>query len=188
MTVQHLDYTPHRIEMEVTNPVEQAYRISACAKEPWTVDFIERIPAGATFWDIGACVGSYTLIAIMRGLRTVAVEPFYESYRGLCRNLALNNKLAQCVTVCGAVGQQTGWDWLHLQDMRSGAASHVLGGDKKLFLHRQLVPVYSLDDLFRVVPQAPGPAYLKIDVDGHELPLLKGGTAVLTSDVVAAIM
>ncbi len=190
MPVKPLDYAGARVEMDVSNEVEQTYRIGACAKEPWTVDFIESIPTGGTFWDIGACVGSYALIAVARGLRTVAVEPFFANYAGLCRNLALNNWLARCVTICGAVGTQTGWEWLHIQDMRSGAASHVLGGSKKLFFHQHMVPVYSLDDLFAVVPEAPepGPHYLKIDVDGGEANVLAGGAEVLKRADLAGIM
>lgn len=190
MTVQRMDYGPLKIDIDVTNEVEQTYRLGACQKEPWTVEFIERIPSGGTFWDIGACVGSYSLIAVARGLRTVAVEPFFANYSSLCRNLALNNALARCITICGAVGAVTGWEWLHLQDMRSGAASHVLGGGKKLFFHQHLVPVYSLDDLFCVVPEPPepGPAYLKIDVDGGEANVLAGGAAVLARPDLAGIM
>ena len=47
-------------------PPQKAYRLNACRKEPWTVAFIEAMPANSRFWDIGANVGSYALVAAAR--------------------------------------------------------------------------------------------------------------------------
>src|SRR3990167_10175286 len=188
MSITHLDYKPVKLSMECTNQVEENYRVVACAKEPWTMAFIDSIPAEATFWDLGANVGPYTLVAASRGLRVVAIEPGFNNYATLCRNLAMNNLLDRVITLCLAVGERTGFDWFHYQDTRSGAADHILGSVRKQFFHRQLVAVWALDDLAPRLPLAEGPYYLKIDVDAGELAVLKGAPAFLRKDDLRGII
>lgn len=168
MPIETLDYAPAALKMEITNQVEADWRMHACAKEPWTVAFIEAIPPGCAFVDVGANVGSYTLVAAARGLRVLAIEPSYTSAHAIGHNLALNDLLDHAEVIQGAAGAFDGWEWLHLQDLRPGAASHQLGGGpRKRFFHRLRVPVYTLDGLLE--RWAPGcPVYLKVDVDGNE--------------------
>src|SRR3990167_8594009 len=89
--IRTLDYAKVPIQMRVDTKIESDYRIVACKKEPWTVEFIEQQPLGSIFIDVGANVGSYTLIAVACGLRPVAIEPHFHSYAKLCENLALND-------------------------------------------------------------------------------------------------
>src|SRR3972149_9213472 len=112
MPIAHLDYKPAKLAMENTCQIEQEYRIHACNKEPWTVAFIENIPPGAVFWDIGANTGAYSLIAAHRNLTTIAIEPGCNNYAALCRNLAMNNLLEACVVLCLALGEKSGFAWL----------------------------------------------------------------------------
>ena len=61
--VGRLDYAANRIQMCVNSPW-QPYRLNSCAKEPETVAWIERnVRPGDTFYDIGANVGAYSLVA-----------------------------------------------------------------------------------------------------------------------------
>ena len=187
MAVRQLDYPKARLLMEVNTDFEAEYRIKACEKEPWTVAFIEAIPAGSVFWDIGANVGPYSLVAASRGLQVFAVEPGYENYRGLCHNLALNDLLDKVLAVCYAVGAGPGFDWFHYVDLRSGAGNHVLGGPRKRTHHMQQVQIWRIDDLLPVF-SSPASHYMKIDVDGSEREVLAGAPAFLRDPRTAGLM
>lgn len=178
MPITTLDYPGARIEIEVSNPIEATYRALACQKEPWTVSFIEGMAPDATFWDVGANVGPYTLIAAKRGHPAVAIEPAFGNLYHLCVNLAANALLDRVLVIPAALGAATGWDWLHYGDLRPGAASHQMGGERKITHHKQQVAVWALDDLMACVP-LPGPRYLKVDVDGGEGGVLEGARAFL---------
>ncbi len=180
MPIATLDYPKTKLVMEFTNPVEQEYRLKAVTKEPWTVAFIESAPAGAIFWDIGANVGPYTLVAVAHGLSVLAIEPSFANYATLCRNLGLNNMLDRCTALCLALGETTRFDWMHYQDTRSGAASHTIGGERTKYFHRQRIWVWAWDQLAGMMGlPADVPWYAKIDVDGNEITVLKGASQVL---------
>ena len=180
-----LDYTPARIVMESDNQVEQEMRLKACAKEPWTIAFIEAIPQGDWYIDVGANVGSYVLVAVARGLRVLGIEPAPANFAGMWRNLALNNWAERAMLKCVAVGDAPGWAWFHFADTRPGGAGHTLGPDLKLHHHRSLVPVETLDSLLAPVP---GDLYVKIDVDGTERAVLKGAEASLCDPRLKGLM
>ena len=87
-----LDYPSADIWLHVTTEVERKYRVHACRKEPWTVEWLDGcVQPGDVLYDIGANVGAFTLIAAVgRGARAVAFEPSYANYGRLCENLHLN--------------------------------------------------------------------------------------------------
>ena len=189
--IKKLDYPPIPINMTVSNPIEATYRINACSKEPWTVEFIEGLSPDTWLIDVGANVGSYTLVAAARGLKAVAIEPAYESFRSLCNNLLMNGWLDRAIPLCMAVSAKTGFDWLAFNDVRSGGNGNGIGGDAKPEFqhHRQVIPVMRLDDLMQLLPIPPtAPIAIKIDVDGGELGVLQGAVNLLGSERVTAMM
>lgn len=181
-TVKPLDYPKKKINLWVENEHEASFRVHATAKEPYTVDWIERTPPEAIIWDVGACVGSYTLIAAALGRRTVAVECGYANYGKLCKNLALNNLLDRVLVLPVALGNQNCVTWMHYRDIQPGAASHTLGqplqGDKPLQFHRQMIVCWRMDDLIKGFG-LPAPTHIKLDVDGFEEAVLGGATETL---------
>lgn len=180
MPITPIDYDKARLLIRAETDPELQFRVASCEKEPWTVEFIEaaaRENPGAAFWDVGANVGTYTLIALANGLRCVAIEPGFANYARLCENLALNDLLSGPVfTLCGALGAETHFEWFQYSDLRPGGASHLLGGERRTSFQRQRVLVNPLDDLMGLEP---GPWYLKIDVDGGEVDVLKGAQEFL---------
>ncbi len=182
-----LDYPSAKLVMEAESEIEKTFRIHACAKEPWTVAFIESIPQGGTFWDVGSCVGSYALIAASRGIQTIAVEPSAINYGTLVRNLMRNNLLEHVVVLPVALADATGLTWFDYGDPRSGGANHTIGSVRRVHFHRQLLPVWKLDDLLPAL-QIPAPSHMKIDVDGAEMAVLIGADGVLRGDALQQIM
>lgn len=182
MTVARLDYPAEKLQpfgrekllMECNNEIEKAMRVVACSKEPWTVAFIEGLAPGEVFWDIGACVGSYSLVAAARGLQVVAFEPVLENAATLCRNLALNDLLSAVIVMPMGLGDGHGLIWQHRSDMRSGAASHAMTPNgRKRTHHQQLVAIWEGDVLASAMKMAV-PHAIKIDVDGFEQQVLVG--------------
>lgn len=183
----YLDYSKHQIVMEAGGPIERSYRLHACEKEPWTVEFIEAIPQGSWFVDIGASTGPYTLIALANEIKVVAIEPAFESYRRLCRNLAHNGALDKAIVLCCALASGFGYDWYHYRDIRAGAGSNMFGGDRKITWHRQLIPTWTLDMVCNGINGADA-IYIKMDVDGAEDGVLAGGMETLVNPRVRGLM
>jgi FkbM family methyltransferase len=179
MTVVTLDYPKHKLFIDADTEFEHVYRARACEKEPWTVAFIESIPAGATLWDVGANVGPYSIVAAKLGLNVIAIEPVGENYGALVHNLSLNHMRHSVLALPIAVGAESGFDWLHMADMRRGAGGHTIGPIREHATHRQRVMVDTLNHLLATLPVT-GPHYLKIDVDGGELDVLVGAGDLLT--------
>ena len=180
-----LDWDPGRIAMYVDSRLERDMRAGACRKEPETVAWLEReCPAGGALYDVGACSGSYSLIAAALRLQVVAFEPSAVNYRQLCRNAALNR--ADVVALPLALGPRTRITTLSLSGPLAGAAGHVLTDGVITLGHS--VMVYSLDDLLAAFPDLPRPALMKVDTDGSEAGVLEGARTALRLPALRSLM
>jgi len=132
------------------------------------------------FLDVGANVGSYSILA-GGGVtaRVTAVEPIPTTFVHLQRNVALNG-LSERVRCCqvglsdvpGTLRFSSGLD----------TVNHVLAEGEDL--PSTDVPVMRLDDL---VGQDV-PTLIKIDVEGHELAVLRGSSATLRDTRLLAVV
>ena len=145
-------------------------------------DFAEHhVRAGDTVWDVGSNMGIFAFAAAARagtGGRVLCVEPDLWSVRLLRRSCAFNRGRAAPVDVLpAAVSGACTLEWLNIPE-RSRAATHLesaggagaelVGGIRE----RHLTPAVTLDWL---AEKYPFPRVLKIDVDGAELGVLRGG-------------
>lgn len=129
---------------------------------------------GDVFFDIGANVGYYTLLAsrlVGREGKVVAFEPVIRNLAYLYQHMLLNK--TSNVTIVSAACS----DSLSLAFFSSGenfATGHIDGGTQENTL---LVPTLSVD----AVAQKTGvsPNVMKIDVEGAELAVLKGAKTTL---------
>src|SRR5262249_31231684 len=63
-TTARLDYLKREIFLHINSNIELKTRTRSCAKEPDLVDWIEsNFKAGEVFFDVGANVGAYSLVA-----------------------------------------------------------------------------------------------------------------------------
>ena len=190
-TVARLDYAPVPIKMWIHSQVEATFRVKAASKEPWTVDFIESMSGEDVLYDIGANVGSYTLIAAARGQRVVAVEPGAQNYAALVKNLILNGVNERVVPLPIALWAQNCLLWLNYSDLAPGSASHVLGqsapGDKPIWFHRMPVMTLKLDEIIKVLG-LPEPTHIKLDTDGSESLVLAGAVRILKTKTMRGLM
>jgi FkbM family methyltransferase len=132
------------------------------------------------FLDVGANVGSYTVLAGGAvGARVTAVEPIPETFAHLARNIALNG-LSSRVNACQCGLSDASGILRFTRDL--GTVNHVLvvGED----LPAIEVPVRTLDDL--VGPDAP--VLMKVDVEGHERAVVMGGLSTLEDPTLLAVV
>lgn len=124
------------------------------------------------FLDIGANVGSYTILASkVRGAETIAIEPDPTTILSLHRNIECN-KIESLVKVHRTVvGSEKGEIYFTLG---LDSVNRVASADHP---NAQLMPMETLD---AVVGEAK-PTFMKLDVEGHENAVLRGATKTLSS-------
>jgi FkbM family methyltransferase len=175
-----IDYEGADVLIGVTSRAEIMSRLRPVAKEPWTVRWIEQnIRPDDVFYDVGANVGSYSLIAgaqQLDGLRVVAFEPGYANYAALCDNVLLNGQDDVVVPLPVVLGERTELGTLTYSNVGAGAAEHTLEAGR-VGAYRQPVLVHRLDDVVEL--GLPVPTLLKVDVDGAEAAVLRGAPRTL---------
>jgi FkbM family methyltransferase len=182
-----LDYNDDQIRMNV-NSLTTLARLKSCNKEPETVKWIEDfVKPNDVFYDIGANVGAYSFVArsCAKGkIKVFSFEPGLTTFPVLVSNIVLNNSVDTIVPINIPLSSSTVSTIFAYTQLESGAASHIgvlQQIDKAQNVHfGQLVIVYTLDDFVRMA-QIPLPNLIKIDVDGHELEILKGSSKTLRS-------
>jgi FkbM family methyltransferase len=181
---ERLDYPHADIYLRVTSRTERN-RLGACAKEPFTIDWIESaMRAGDVFYDIGANVGAYSLVAAKKpggGARVFAFDPSYANLASLCANILTNDAVDQITPVPVALSNASELTVFNLRTLEPGGARHTLGdapSKEGPTLYPQPAMTFRLDDLverFRLPP----PNHIKLDVDGGELAVLEGASKTL---------
>jgi FkbM family methyltransferase len=182
---QRLDYEHADIYLRVTNKTEM-FRVKACAKEPFTIDWIHnQIGDGDVLFDVGANVGAYSMIAAKRrggGARVYAFEPSYVNAATLSANIALNDLAERVTPIPVALAATTGMTTLNLRSLDAGSARHGLGNrmpEDGEVAFRQPVMTFRLDDIIEHFG-IPAPNHIKLDVDGGELEVLAGAARTLS--------
>lgn len=154
------------------NPVDRAFQLYS--KEPDTIDWLERVSETDVLWDIGANVGMYTLYAARKGARVCAFEPEVSNCWILNRNLDLNDLHGLVTPLNVALSDQTGLAEFALSKTTSGTAKHQgLEGDATSRSKGRTVMAFTGQDVCRLFG-LPKPNFVKIDVDGHELSVVRG--------------
>lgn len=134
---------------------------------------------GEHFLDVGANIGSYTVLASCTGARMTAVEPIPVTNAKLEDNVLIN-RLGQRVRTCN-VGLSERRDVLRFS-ADVDTVNHVLPDGSPLpAIEVEVLPMDDLlgDDV---------PTLMKIDVEGHELVVLKGGRRTLSDIRLRAVI
>src|SRR6185369_14438497 len=138
-------------------------------------DFIPQ--SGWTVFDVGANIGVFTVLQATQGARVYSFEPNPDSYSRLSRNVAANN-LSDCVRLFPtALGDERGVGSLHvIEGGTTGGVVTAVEADASA--SGVAVPIATLDE---VVSTLPGSSIdlLKIDAEGSEAAILRGGERTL---------
>lgn len=156
-------------------------------KEADTVAWIRSMAAGDTFFDVGANIGLYTMLAVKQGLRVFAFEPESQNFAVLVRNLAMNSfSKVQAVAFPFCISDGERVDTLRLSSLIAGGSCHSFASDlnykmeAKAWAYEQGTVGFSLDSLVFELG-LPQPTHIKIDVDGFEDKVLKGAERVMAN-------
>jgi FkbM family methyltransferase len=138
--------------------------------------FIARhLSAGGVFYDIGANVGFFSLLAGKRvgpeGF-VCSFEPLPENVRAIRRNALLNGMTNVSVFEV-AVDAESGTGELFLTEWDGGSFLSSTGVAPQEPLQRRTVRVVALDDFIEAEGLRP-PTLVKIDVEGVEMGVLRG--------------
>lgn len=133
------------------------------------------------FIDVGANVGSYTILACSAiGARGVAFEPVPSVYQRLVENICLNDLEGSVQCVNKGVGQRQGK--IEFTGDRD-TTNHVLASGEPCD-HKVAVEVVSLDAALG----GESPSLIKIDVEGYEAPVLDGAQDLLAAESLKAVI
>jgi FkbM family methyltransferase len=135
---------------------------------------------GDTMIDVGANVGTYSLLATtIDEVSVVAFEPSVLSYERALFNIQLNRVEGRTELRRQAVGATSG---MAVLSVGLGPRNKVLGPGET----GEAVPMATLDDL--LLPSPNLVSLIKIDVEGGELDVLEGGRQLIERDSPALIL
>lgn len=168
-------------------------RLGSCRKEPGTIEWIENnIQKNDVFYDIGANIGAYSLVAcanLKKNIKIYAFEPGLSTFPILCKNILDNNYADSIIPINVPLGSKTRNGVFVYQNLSAGAAEHI-GVDsnyrvntaqaKEIKCFNQRVLIYTLDDFIKLL-DIELPNHIKIDADGYEKDILLGATKTLNA-------
>lgn len=153
-------------------------------------DWCRKSPGG-TFVDVGADIGSYSLLALalLNGGRIIAVDSSLASLfvaAQICRNAPRPDRLLLVHGFVTDQGQDRAFEVAQLEtaaslrrlaeSRRSIDPDYVVLGQEG----GENIPCHTLDQLFAYMPLGV-PTFLKIDIEGAEFKALAGARRVLSS-------
>lgn len=134
---------------------------------------------GDLFIDIGANIGSYTILASGEvKATTISIEPIPSTFQLLENNISINRMSQRVIALNVGVGRQAGT--LRFTANKDTVNSVAVESDKDTLE----VPVRTLDS----IAKDHAPVLLKIDVEGFETEVCNGGISVLEKTSLKAII
>ena len=150
------------------------------------LDWLDSFEPDSCFFDLGANIGQYSLYPAKKfgnKIQVYAFEPQCINYYLLNRNIYLN-KLDKTITAYGvAISGISGFSKLYIPKFIAGGNRSQFGKEdlntmKRPASHIQGMFGVTLDDLCSKWG-LPCPNYIKIDVDGIEIAIIKGAENTL---------
>ena len=120
-------------------------------------------------------------------------EPSFSTYGTLVKNVLLNGLENQIHTYPIGLSNMTEESRFNMSSMVSGAAEHSVGAAVnylgKPFIPKAIFSILAFEmDTFITMFDLPYPEFLKIDVDGNELEILKGAVKTLSNQKLKSIL
>ena len=170
-------YSPNRLNK---------FRIDTfSSKEPETLNWIEKFSQGSIFWDIGANIGLYSCYAAkLKNCNVYAFEPSIFNLEILTKNVFLNQLSNNVIIISLPLIDKLKESEFKMTMTDWGGSMSTFGEDykhdgsklKKEFSYNTVG--LSMDECVDIL-KIRQPNYIKIDVDGIEHLILKGGARTL---------
>lgn len=175
-----LTHTLHGLHYYV-DPADTVITPQMVIYRQWEADItalvLGLLHGGGVFVDVGANFGYFTCLAASAARdtgRVFAIEPNPKLVELLRRNVDINWSIAPVEVISAAAAERAGFVTLHIPQGRSANASlSTLSAQ-----HEEAIEVLAIriDD---VIPEDVAVDVMKVDVEGHELGVFMGATAVL---------
>ncbi len=169
----------------VPNSLNALRAATFSTKEPETLAWIDAIAVDSVLWDVGANIGLYSCYAAKaRHCRIIAFEPSVFNLELLARNVFLNRVTDRVTIVSLPLFERIAESTLNMTSIEWGGALSTFGAGhgfdgkvlSKVFEFRTIG--LSMDECVKKLG-VPFPDYIKMDVDGIEHLILRGGKEVL---------
>ena len=158
------------------------------------LEWIEEFGGSGTFYDVGACIGLYSLYyAKLHKGNVVSFEPSVFNLRQLAKNISINNFSNKISIVPNPLSDKTGMAIFKNSNAYEGGALSAFGvdfgSDGQFFTGEFQYGLlgFSLDDLLNMQILSSPPALLKIDVDGIEHFILEGAKKTLKLECLRSV-
>ena len=155
--------------------------------EPETLEWVDSMEGDVCFWDIGANIGTFSMYAALKEeVRVLSFEPAGSTYHVFSKNIELNRLTNRVSGYCLAFSGETKLDTLNMSNTEAAGIMHGFGtevdqhGRAIRTIFRQGAVGFSIDD-FVALFLPPLPTHVKIDVDGIEADILRGGRKTLSA-------
>nr|WP_255496138.1 FkbM family methyltransferase [Mucilaginibacter sp. FT3.2] len=134
------------------------------------------------FFDIGANVGSYTLLAAgVCKAKTIAIEASANTAAITAKNIGLNQLQNKATLINAAAGAAAG---ILTFSKNEDTTNHIISAGESANMDVETVNVISIDSL----TQTNKPSLIKIDVEGFETEVLNGMSDTLKQTTLKAII
>lgn len=182
---QKVDHQNTSFLFSIPNALNK-YRVDTFStKEPETLEWIDGIPKGSVVWDIGANVGLYSCYAAKsRGCNVYAFEPSVFNLELLARNIFLNELSDKIIIIPLPLSDTLKINAFKMTTTEWGGALSTFGQDYG-FDGKPMNKIFEYSTIGLSMERAintlkiPQPDFIKMDVDGIEHLIIKGGMTVL---------
>jgi FkbM family methyltransferase len=170
--------------------------LELCARMNYEIenlDFIDGLEEGTIMYDLGACEGRFSIYAALKGIKVFSFEPNKDNFEILQKNIQLNNLEKKVTLFNVGVGETNKQAILQIGQPWPGGHQKVVQHDevredlKFSFVGNEVIEIVSLDSLIKS-GKLPFPQALKIDIDGSEVPFLKGANETLKNTMLKQII
>jgi len=160
-----------------------AWRINTLdTKEPDTIAWLAKMQPNEVFWDIGANMGQYSLIAAKKGLLVHAFEPESQNFALLCRNIGINDCGSRVTAWPLALSDKPGFDYFYSQSLQAGGSCSSYAEPINFHLQEKEYAIRQGCSAItgnKFADKFGFPTHIKIDVDGLEHKVLAGMGGVI---------
>jgi FkbM family methyltransferase len=170
-------YTPNKLNVYRANTFS--------TKEPETLEWIDQFSEHEIMWDIGANIGLYSIYAAKtKKIKVYSFEPSIFNLELLSKNIYINNLSDDITVIPLPLTDQLKLSTLNMSSMQLGGALSTFGetygydGKSLSSVFKYSTCGISIDEAVKLL-KIPSPDHIKLDVDGIEHLILKGGANTL---------